>query len=379
LIRIRGLRKWFDSRRGRVEALRGIDLEVAEREFCVLLGPSGCGKTTTLRSVAGLERPDAGELEIAGSIVSSPAKGIYIPTEKRDIGMVFQSYAIWPHMNVFQNVAFPLEVRKVDKQQMSDRVMRVLNAVQLDHLVDREATKLSGGQQQRLALARALVMEPQLLLLDEPLSNLDAKLRDRMRTELKRLQRELNLTTIYVTHDQSEALALSHEIAVMSDGFIKQVGTPRQIYETPNSQFVADFVGTTNFIGGTVTAVESGGRCLVSSPMGEIKAHAADGVAKNSTVIVSVRPEDVELSEQAPAAAEGETIIRATVHHKDFLGEYLDFQVKVGDVVLQSRAHPSLRTPTGDPIYVRMKADKCVAIPSAMPPKNVNESTVRPN
>lgn len=170
----------------------------------------------------------------------------------------------------------------------------------------------------------------------------------------------------------------------MSDGFIKQVGTPRQIYETPNSQFVADFVGTTNFIGGTVTALESGGRCVVSSAMGEIKAHAADGVAKNKTVIVSVRPEDVELSEQEPPAVEGVNTIRATVHHKDFLGEYLDFQVKVGDVVLQSRAHPSLRTPTGDPIYVRMKADKCVAIPSDMPPKSadkgVNENTsIRPN
>jgi len=280
-------------------------------------------------------------------------------------------------MNVFQNVAFPLEVRKLKKKEIRERVMRVLTAVQLDHLVDREATKLSGGQQQRLALARALVMEPQLLLLDEPLSNLDAKLRDRMRTELKRLQRELNLTTVYVTHDQSQALALSHEIAVMSDGFIKQVGTPRQIYETPNSPFVADFVGTTNFVGGTVTAVDAGhGRCLVSSAMGEIKAHAGEGITKNGTVIVSVRPEDVELSEQEPTGGEGENVIRATVHNKDFLGEYLDFHVKVGDVVLQARAHPSLRTPTGDTIYVRMKADKCVAIPSDMPPKMTAESTM---
>ena len=220
-----------------------------------------------------------------------------------------------------------------------------------------------------MALARALVMEPQLLLLDEPLSNLDAKLRDRMRTELKRLQRELNLTTVYVTHDQSEALALSHEIAVMNDGFIVQVGTPRQIYETPNSRFVADFVGTTNFIGGTVLTVDSGG-CLVSSAMGEIKAHAGEGVTKNEKVIVSIRPEDVELSEQEVRAASDETVIRATVHAKDFLGEYLDFHVKVGDVVLQARAHPSMRTPTGDPIYVRMKADKCVAIPSDMTPKD---------
>jgi iron(III) transport system ATP-binding protein len=196
-----------------------------------------------------------------------------------------------------------------------------------------------------------------------------------MRTEVKRLQRELNLTTIYVTHDQSEALALSHEIAVMNDGFIKQIGTPRQIYETPNSQFVADFVGTTNFIGGTVTSVEGGGTCVVSSGMGEIKAHAADGVVKNNTVIVSIRPEDVELSEQEPPANTGDNVIRATVHTKDFLGEYLDFHVRVGDVVLQARAHPSLRTPTGDPIFVRMKADKCIAIASDMPSKTADKTT----
>jgi iron(III) transport system ATP-binding protein len=276
-------------------------------------------------------------------------------------------------MNVFQNVAFPLEVRKLPRKEIRDKVMRVLTAVALDHLVDREATKLSGGQQQRLALARALVMEPQLLLLDEPLSNLDAKLRDRMRTELKRLQRELSLTTVYVTHDQSEALALSHEIAVMNEGFVVQVGTPRQIYETPKNQFVADFVGSTNFIGGTVTSVD-GGSCTVSSAVGEIRAHAGEGVTKNNTVIVSVRPEDVELSEQEPPRDAGDNIIRATVHSKDFLGEYLDFQVKVGDVVLQSRAHPSLRTPTGDPIYVRMRSEKCVAIPSAAPPRTTADT-----
>ncbi len=282
--------------------------------------------------------------------------------------MVFQSYAIWPHMNVFQNVAFPLEVRKLKKRDIREKVMRVLGAVQLDHLVDRDATKLSGGQQQRLALARALVMEPQLLLLDEPLSNLDAKLRDRMRIELKRLQRELNLTTVYVTHDQSEALALSHEIAVMNEGRVVQVGTPRQIYEQPKNQFVADFVGTTNFIGGSVTAMDDGGgRCVVSSPMGDLKAHASDGVTKNATVIISVRPEDIELSEAPPPAAEGENICRGTVAAKDFLGDYLDFHVRVGDVVVQAKAHPSLRTPTGDPIHLRMKAEKCIAIATDKP------------
>ncbi len=371
MLKVRSLFTEYASEQGTVvKAAQDVSFDVPEGKLFTLLGPSGCGKTTTLRSIAGLEKPTSGEIEVSGRTVYSSSRGIFVAPNKRNFGMVFQSYAIWPHMNVFQNVAFPLDVRKLPKKEIRERVMRVLNAVALDHLVDREATKLSGGQQQRLALARALVMEPQLLLLDEPLSNLDAKLRDRMRTELKRLQRELNLTTVYVTHDQAEALALSHEIAVMNDGFIVQIGTPRQIYETPSNQFVADFVGSTNFIGGTVTAVDDGsGRCLVASTLGDIKAHASDGVSKNNTVVVSVRPEDVELSETEPARAEGDNIIKATVHAKDFLGEYLDFHVKVGDVVLQARAHPSLRTPTGDPIYLRLKSEKCVAIPTDMAPK----------
>ena len=349
-----------------VKAAQDVSFEVPEGKLFTLLGPSGCGKTTTLRSIAGLERPTAGEIEVGGRTVFSSSQGIFVAPNKRNFGMVFQSYAIWPHMNVLRNVAFPLEVRRLARKDIRERVMRVLTAVQLEHLVDREATKLSGGQQQRLALARALVMEPALLLLDEPLSNLDAKLRDRMRTEIKRLQRELGLTTVYVTHDQSEALALSHEIAVMSEGFVVQVGTPRQIYETPRNQFVADFVGTTNFIGGTVASTDSG-RCVVSSALGDIKAQASEGVIKNATVTVSVRPEDIELLELEPAAAADENIVKAIVHAKDFLGEYLDFHVKVGDVVLQARAHPSLRTPTGEAIYVRMKAEKCVAIASDRP------------
>jgi iron(III) transport system ATP-binding protein len=355
--------EYANERGGAVKAAQDVSFEVPEGKLFTLLGPSGCGKTTTLRSIAGLERPTGGEIEVGGQLVYSSSRGIFIAPNKRNFGMVFQSYAIWPHMNVFQNVAFPLEVRKLKKRDIREKVMRVLGAVQLDHLVDRDATKLSGGQQQRLALARALVMEPQLLLLDEPLSNLDAKLRDRMRIELKRLQRELNLTTVYVTHDQSEALALSHEIAVMNEGRVVQVGTPRQIYEQPKNQFVADFVGTTNFIGGSVTAMDDGdGRCVVSSSMGDLRAHASDGVTKNANVIVSVRPEDIELSEAPPVAAAGENICKGTVAAKDFLGDYLDFHVRVGDVVVQAKAHPSLRTPTGDPIHLRMKAEKCIAI-----------------
>jgi iron(III) transport system ATP-binding protein len=363
VLSVRSLFTEYANERGEaVKAAQDVSFEVPEGKLFTLLGPSGCGKTTTLRSIAGLERPTAGEIEVAGRVVYSSSKCVFVAPNKRNFGMVFQSYAIWPHMNVFQNVAFPLDVRRLPKKEIRDKVMRVLDAVALTELVDRDATKLSGGQQQRLALARALVMEPQLLLLDEPLSNLDAKLRDRMRIELKRLQRDLNLTTVYVTHDQSEALALSHEIAVMSEGRVIQVGTPRQIYEQPTDKFVAEFVGTTNFIGGTVTALE-GGRCTVASAMGDLKAHASEGVGKNASVIVSVRPEDVELSEAPPTAGDGDNVCKGTVNAKDFLGDYLDFHVKVGDVVLQAKAHPSLRTPTGDAIYLRMKADKCVAIP----------------
>jgi len=371
---VRSLFTEYASERGAVvKAAQDVTFDVPAGKLFTLLGPSGCGKTTTLRSIAGLERPTSGEITVADRVIYSSSRRVFIAPNKRNFGMVFQSYAIWPHMNVFQNVAFPLEVRKLGRREIQDKVMRVLAAVQLDHLVDREATKLSGGQQQRLALARALAMEPQLLLLDEPLSNLDAKLRDAMRTELKRLQREFSLTTIYVTHDQSEALALSHEIAVMNDGFIVQIGTPRQIYEQPANRFVADFVGQTNFVGGTVLAVDDrSGRCLVRTALGDLKAHAAAGVVRDAGVVVSVRPEDVELSEQELPPADPDNVIRAIVHAKDFLGEYLDFHVKVGDVVLQARAHPSLRTPTGDPIYVRMRAEKCVAIRTDSTPRGVD-------
>jgi iron(III) transport system ATP-binding protein len=377
LLTVKALYTEYASEHGTVvKAAQNVSFEVPEGKLFTLLGPSGCGKTTTLRSIAGLERPTAGEIEVAGRAVYSSSRGVFVAPNKRNFGMVFQSYAIWPHMNVFQNVAFPLEVRKLAKREIADKVMRVLTAVQLAHLVDREATKLSGGQQQRLALARALVMEPQLLLLDEPLSNLDAKLRDAMRTELKRLQREFNLTTVYVTHDQTEALALSHEIAVMNDGFIVQIGSPRKIYEQPTNQFVADFVGQTNFIGGTVTSLdEASGRCRVKTALGELQAHAADGVVRDGAVVVSVRPEDVELFEQEPKADADDNIVRTIVHAKDFLGEYLDFHLKVSDVVLQARGHSSLHTPTGDPIFVRMRAEKCVAIRTDVAPQNAT----RPN
>jgi iron(III) transport system ATP-binding protein len=279
--------------------------------------------------------------------------------------MAFLSYATWPHMSAYQNAAFPLEVgrRKLSRAERDDKVMRVLCAVALDDLADRAATKLSGGQQQRLALARALVMEPRLLLLDEPLSNLDAKLRERMRFELKRMQRELGITTVYVTHDQSEALALSHEIAVMHAGRIVQIGSPRDVYEQPCSRFVADFIGMTNFVDAVVVAADGDGRCRVGTSLGELNVRCVDRVGRNSAVAVSVRPEDVELSETPPAHAISDNVCVATVEAKAFLGDRLDFQVRAGDTLLLARVHPSLRTPVGDKIYVRMQADKCLAVP----------------
>ena len=346
-----------------VKAAQDVTFTVPEGRLFTLLGPSGCGKTTTLRSIAGLERPKAGEITVKDRVVFSSAKGIFIAPNRRGFGMVFQSYAIWPHMNVFQNAAFPLEVGngRLSRAGIRDKVMKVLTAVQLDHLAQREATTLSGGQQQRLALARALVMEPALLLLDEPLSNLDAKLREKMRFELKRLQRELKITTVYVTHDQAEALALSHEIAVMHEGRIQQIGTPREIYERPASQFVADFVGNTNFIEGSVGAGSSRpeSSCVIQTEFGVVTVKTDQELLPNDRVAISVRPEDVELSETRPA---GDNVWEGRVEQKVFLGEAVDFQVTVGARTLLSRQHPTLRTKVGEAIFVQLDPEKCVVL-----------------
>jgi iron(III) transport system ATP-binding protein len=362
VLKVEGLYTEYPNERGEtVRAAQDVSFEVPEGKLFTLLGPSGCGKTTTLRSIAGLERPRSGEISVAGRVVYSSGRGVFIAPNRRGFGMVFQSYAIWPHMNVYQNAAFPLVVgdRKLARREIRDRVMRVLSAVQLEDFAEREATKLSGGQQQRLALARALVMEPQLLLLDEPLSNLDAKLRERMRFELKRLQRELRITTVYVTHDQSEALALSHSIAVMNEGRIQQIAPPRDIYERPRSKFVADFVGTTNFLDATVLARGAGAdRYRVRTGLGDMEIASSDALRAGDGVVLSIRPEDVLLAEARP---DGGNVWQGRVDQKVFLGEFVDFQVKLGERILLSRCHPSLRTPIGDEIYVKLHPEKCVA------------------
>ena len=354
--------EYIDSAGRTVKAVNDVSFDVPEGRLFTLLGPSGCGKTTTMRSIAGLERPVSGEVIVNGAPVYSSKRKLFVPPNRRNFGMVFQSYAIWPHMNVFDNAAFPLRVgkRKYSKQEIEEKVTRVLTVVGLDSFAGRDATMLSGGQQQRLALARALAMEPKLLLLDEPLSNLDAKLRGRMRFEIKRLQSELGLTTVYVTHDQGEALALSHEIAVMSEGRIVQIGSPRAIYERPASQFVADFVGLTNFVDAVVEQPDSGeGLYRVSSEIGPISVFSNETLGRGDQVLISIRPENIELSE-TPLA--GSNAVQAKVDLKVFLGEYTDFHLKIGERSLLARAHPSLETPVGQTLYIRMNPQKCNSI-----------------
>jgi iron(III) transport system ATP-binding protein len=370
MLNVVDLVKTFPPGRGekqdRVYAVNDITFDVKDGEMFTLLGPSGCGKTTTLRSVAGLEMPDAGEIEVAGKTLFSSTRGVRVPANERGLGMVFQSYAIWPHLDVFKNVAFPLEVlprrKRPARKSIRERVERVLRVVKLDHLANRPATDLSGGQQQRLALARALVMEPPLLLLDEPLSNLDAKLREEMRFELKRLQRELGITAVYVTHDQVEALAMSNRIAVMRDGKIEQVGRPRQVYEAPISRFVADFIGTSNFIEGVVESRE-GDVYSVRTKEGQLRARSQADFSNGSAVVVSARPEHVEL-DRVSTNGVGPNRWGGRVAARAFLGEVVDHVVTVGDREIRARSNSTLSIPPETEVTLVFHEDTCTLIPA---------------
>jgi iron(III) transport system ATP-binding protein len=348
----------LSKRYGGIDAVSAFSLEVARGEALTLLGPSGCGKTTTLRMIAGLETPDAGAIYFDGVPVVSIDQHINLPPERRKIGMVFQSYAIWPHMTVAQNVAFPLKVRRLGAAAIRDRVRAALAMVGLDGMEDRPATRLSGGQQQRVALARALIHEPALLLLDEPLSNLDVKLREQMRVELKLLQARLGLTLIYVTHDQTEALSLSDRIVLLNRGRIEQIGTPRALYERPETPFVRDFLGKSVTLPGRVRGAVDGCvavelTCGIGSVI-ECRAPVGIDLTPGREVDISVRPEAVRLAGTADNEA---GTLHGIVEAVLYQGERSECEVRVGnDAILVYVPSDSVFVP-GDAIALAFARD----------------------
>jgi iron(III) transport system ATP-binding protein len=365
MIEVKSLVKIYaDGSNAGVKAVDDISFSVQEGRFYTLLGPSGCGKTTTLRCIAGLEKANGGEITVAGEKVYSAANGTFVPAYRRPIGMVFQSYAIWPHMTVFENVAFPLRVgkQKVGNDEIRRKVKSAVEQVELGGFEDRMATQLSGGQQQRLALARALVREPAVLLLDEPLSNLDAKLRERMRVELRELQRRLRITTLYVTHDQIEALSMSNVIAVMNSGVIVQEGTPREIYIQPKSKFVAQFIGSTNQISGQVANRGSDGTGTVKTDEGEISCGMLSDLTAGAKAVVVVRPESIVLHQKKPS--HGENLLEGKIGAAMFLGEYVECTIELGNNVLQTHQPHSVQVRRGDTVWVELPAGDCMALPA---------------
>jgi iron(III) transport system ATP-binding protein len=351
MLEVAGLAKIYaNTGDGPSGGLRGADFALPRGAFFTLLGPSGCGKTTTLRCIAGLEQPDAGLIRIGDDVMFDSKAALAVPLNRRNIGMVFQSYAIWPHMNVFENVAFPLRVskdRSYDRAEIDRMVGAALETVSLGGFGNRSATRLSGGQQQRVALARAIVRKPRLLLLDEPLSNLDATLREEMRNELRRMQQQIGVTTVYVTHDQHEALEMSDSIAVMDQGRIVQMGAPREIYFNPTDAFVAGFVGTTNWLTGTVAEAGAAGPHVRLKDGSIIACRASADVTAGETVSVALRPESIRLA--APETA-GDNRLQGTIVFSGFVGTMTRYQLACGDAVLQAYGAPNSLHRNGDKV-----------------------------
>ena len=349
-IELSGVVKEFQARGEVITAVAGIDLDIREGEFFSLLGPSGCGKTTTMRMIAGFEEPTQGVIRLHGRDVTN------VSPNKRDVNMVFQSYALFPHMNVFENVAFGLRRKAVAKPEITRRVGEMLDIVDMAGRSERRPRELSGGQQQRVALARALVNNPRALLLDEPLGALDLKLRQAMQVELKRIQREVGITFVYVTHDQGEALTMSDRIAVMNDGSIEHLGTPREIYEHPRTRFVAGFIGTSNLLTGTVTRLDGDHAIIRVSPDEQIIVPVQDrAVSEGSRLELTVRPEKIDLTTERPAG-EG-CALRGTVTEVVYLGTSTNFSVTTSagaDVVVfqQNSASAGNAAARGDSVWL---------------------------
>jgi ABC-type Fe3+/spermidine/putrescine transport system ATPase subunit len=350
-ITIREVTKRF----GPVVAVDCVSLEIADGEVFTLLGPSGCGKTSLLRLIAGFHRPDAGTVAFGDRVVND------VPTHARNIGMVFQNYALWPHMTVFQNVAYGLRLRRLPGVTVRERVAEGLGKVNLAGLEARYPSQLSGGQQQRVALARALVLNPNILLLDEPLSNLDAKIRVQVRAEIRTLQRQLGITTVYVTHDQEEALSLSDRVAVMRDGRVLQLGAPRELYERPQTRFVADFVGTNNLIPGSVKG-QAGDLLFVETALGPIRARAVGEVGAGRRCLVVVRPENVAIGAGDGAGNQ----VPGRVALAAYLGNTLRYDVEAGGMTLKADIRDSWHheaLPIGASITLSFPPSVTLALP----------------
>lgn len=345
---------------GVAKAVDDLTLDLERGEVFTLLGPSGCGKTTTLRQIAGLEHPDQGEIRFAGRLLAAPAKRIVVPPHRREMGMVFQSYAIWPHLSVFETVAYPLRARKLSSREIRERVTKVLDLVGLAGLGDRQGPALSGGQQQRVALARALVYEPKLLLLDEPFSNLDVKLREQMRVELKRLQRRIGVTVLLVTHDQTEALSLSDRIAVMKHGKVEQVGKPQDLYRRPATPFVRDFIGKSITLHARLETVQGRHQATVTVPGDPVQqlvastSHLHQGRV-GQHVVVAIRPEDVVVG-----AADQHTdsnVLSGISETVLFVGDRYECQIRVGDDLVMVYAPSTQPLEEGRPVDLHFPAD----------------------
>jgi len=354
-ITIKGLTKSFQASKDAPAAVSSLDLDIKDNEFVTLLGPSGCGKTTTLRMIAGYIVPDAGTIHVNGRLLSGP--GSVVPPDQRGMGMVFQNYAVWPHKTVHENVVFGLKVRKIPTALAKQKVADTLALVNLTGLEQRYPSELSGGQQQRVALARSLVVEPEILLLDEPLSNLDAKLREQMRVELKRLQRRTGITFVYVTHDQAEALALSDHVAVIHGGRLQQYGTPQEVYARPANRVVADFMGLVNLVPARVTGagmLEVAGGLTLQVPL-------PDGIKSGDNVEVSIRPENIRLNATRNGAP-------ATISERTFLGNISEYYASLDSgPTLRVQTHPGQVFAVGDKVAVEIDATQCSVFRSSAP------------